>query len=229
MLRRRLFLLMARVVLDPDKRTIQRVAANTTKVPQAKPRLCVALDYLHLGGRPPITLRATTSRPQDPTPHIWPLELSAQMKKLDCLAGVKIWVWEKSGGGEGPSSVSGWKQIPCTIEPAKKAGASDQCVLNKALAQSLLQPGAKMFCEVSLKTPTPAWAAVWAAEMNCTDSWLFPLEYKRGQSDTRTNVHFLERPSGERGEIPDWEWLYATFGQKYPRPNSITTAKKVKK
>lgn len=65
-----------------------------------------------------------------------------------------------------------------------------------------------LFCEVTLKKPKGA--AV--QHFNYDDKWYFPVEAEKLFSSWWT----LPRPSGEKGELPDWDWLGKAFPEKYP-------------
>jgi hypothetical protein len=90
------------------------------------------------------------------------------------------------------------------------------------------------FCVIPLKKPDPGLA--WAEDMKI-DDWVFPLEIGiekchpsfRGivfYSSEQTFEHcFFRRPEGERGEVPDWEFL-ATYFKKYPVARGIILQEK---
>ena len=82
------------------------------------------------------------------------------------------------------------------------------------------------FCEVSLRKPKATAAGEdWAKDMHCTDPWVFPVDVISGDGKTLSALH---RPSGERGEVPDWDWLQVTWGDtptktgnKYPKAKEV--------
>ena len=80
------------------------------------------------------------------------------------------------------------------------------------------------FCEVLLKQPKVG-ENDWSKDMDCTDPWMFPLSAWVGPSGFGSRSwHFL-RALEERGEVPDWNWLYQTYGDKYPEPRAVIKGK----
>jgi len=228
-------------LVDPNTHTVQRVVVNTDKVPSAKPRLCVALDYLHLG-KPQALRFEEQVKAKDEVPTQWNMELNAQMQALNCIAGVKLWVFvmgeaSSSTASRGGNASEGWKSITPSYIPTANGATVVFTPADAALLKTLM--GSKesegvvspMFAEVALKQPSnPALKTnLWAADMNCADPWVFPVQLstvphinKNGKLDGYRFV--LGRPSGEHGEIPMWEWLFRSYKDKgYADPKAITS------
>jgi hypothetical protein len=86
------------------------------------------------------------------------------------------------------------------------------------------------FCVIPLEKPDPGLA--WAQDMKI-DDWVFPLEIGIERcspsifgaifSDSNQAFEhcFFRRPEGERGEVPDWEFLATYFKWKYPVAKKI--------
>ena len=50
--------------------------------------------------------------------------------------------------------------------------------------------------------------------MDCTDPWMFPLAIRAAPVSFGLRTWHLMRPAGEHGEVPDWDWLAATYAAK---------------
>ena len=90
----------------------------------------------------------------------------------------------------------------------------------------LLKYVLQAFCEIPLNKPQivdsddPDCANQWIEDLNCDDPWIFPLEIgiadlKVGISDSAIPYHFIRRPYGEKGEVPDWWFRAKYFEDKY--------------
>jgi hypothetical protein len=107
-------------LVDPNTHTVQRVAVDTAAVPSAKPRLCVALDYVHLSKPKALTFDEHAQDNAD-VPTQWNLVLDDQMRALNCIAGMKLWVFQKGGGdgaqptaSRGAVKSKGWNSVTPT-------------------------------------------------------------------------------------------------------------------
>ena len=224
-------------LLDPNRHTVQRVAVNTVKVPTAKPRLCVALDYVHLSKPDSLQFTQQLLRAEK-LPDLWKLELTLAKNFLDihCIEGVKFWVYQKGDEGtKGKRSSAGWVQIDPSYTTTAQGAVIEFTKEHTALLNTLWveAPHAKvvspMFAQIKLREPSnPKLSTkLWASDMNCTDPWIFPVQLKvtftPNQGSGPAYMYKLERPSGEHGEIPDWKWLHKTYG-KYPDIGEIIGA-----
>ncbi len=233
-------------LLDPNRHTVQRVAVNTVKVPTAKPRLCVALDYVHLSKPDSLQFTQQLLRAEK-LPDLWKLELTLAKNFLDlhCVEGVKFWVY---AGGDPSNAVpsrggnikQGWLQLSVAYTPTTQGAVIEFTKEHTALLNTLWveAPHAKvvspMFAQVKLREPSnPKLSTkLWASDMNCTDPWIFPVQLKvtftPNQGSGPAYRYRLERPSGEHGEIPMWDWLSDTYVDKYPKLGGITNPSKGK-
>ena len=222
-----------------------------------KPRLCVALDYLHvMSGLPEkggIAVPLTFQCLQPGYPASISVFLSAQMRGLGCIESVKFWLFErddKAGTGQ-------WVCIKTTLkaqgktEPAVlKLSGEELVVLNRAVSGGVMERFAnsskfekgkeflritQAFVEVALKKPASSKAPEdWARDMQCTDPWVFPLHISIDSNLLSPKSYWsFQRPAGERGEVPDWAWLYKTWGETpskagnlYPKAEEIIRLKK---
>jgi hypothetical protein len=60
--------------------------------------------------------------------------------------------------------------------------------------------------------------ADWAKDLMKLDDWLFPIElgvtrYNKGRGDIGDRLSFY-RPTGEKGDVPDWKFLADYFEHK---------------
>ncbi|WP_354322460.1 hypothetical protein, partial [Pseudacidovorax sp. 1753] len=64
-----------------------------------------------------------------------------------------------------------------------------------------------------LKRPTTG-KDDWSADMDCTDPWVFPLDIWAGNADWGLRTWSFQRWHGERGEVPDWDFLSKNYPEK---------------
>lgn len=218
-------------LVDPNEHKVQRVAVNTQLVPSAKPRLCVALDYLHLGDSSTLRFAPQFQRTADLT-KAWKLQLGKKLKALDCIE--KVWFWVFQSGGTDQSTATrggvkkkGWVKLTPTYAGESVTFTDADMAILKAATQSAYDRRvvSPMFAEITLKQPNNLQLKtnLWAADMNCTDPWVFPVQIAVNYVGNGMNYqHVLERPAGKDGEIPMWEWLSDAYKYKYPTRRSIT-------
>ncbi|MBN8749882.1 Uncharacterised protein [Xylophilus ampelinus] len=255
--------LPAGTVLDPSSGKIKQVKtershADDGKGFNEKPRLCVALDYLHVmsgiegkGGlgkngaiEVPLLFKVLPTLMGPGKGDQLEVVLSEQMKKLECIAGVTLWVFE-GGSVNQKNKITPpvWHRIslnldkpgnPTRATPVREGLELLQRALAAGVPYSPGEPGKLIlgrraqatFCEVSLKKAKATAADEdWAKDRHCTDPWVLPVDLISGDGKTMTALH---RPVGERGEVPDWDWLAATWGEtptktgnKYPDPLEV--------
>jgi hypothetical protein len=233
----------AGTLLDTATGQIRQVSTSRCHIEDGrgyneKPRLAVALDYLHvmsgikgkggLGkeGAIEVPLRFKLLAQLFGTDTHVELELSEQVKKLGCIESVTLWVFE----GDKKSGVKQWHRIAANLDksgaPARLTLVRDSLApLARAFAAGLRLasgvPGSQFgkarriqaaFCEVGLHKPTSSKAPEdWAKDMQCTDPWVFPVDVF---SDDGKTLARIERSGGERGEVPDWEFLALNFKDK---------------
>ncbi|MEZ2296862.1 metallophosphoesterase [Variovorax sp. RCC_210] len=204
--------------LDPLTGLISQVstqrASRSAGAPlNEKPRLCVALDYMAVMSRNPdkhivaplsfksVDLGAGGGRV--------PVVLSRTMAKLDCIAGVRIWAFEKSGAGR--HATKRWNALTPVFHvnaknPALEFTAEDLAALARAINANGGKAIVQGFCEVLLKQPTVG-EHDWSKDMDCLDPWVFPLGVRMGASSLGVRSWHFFRPAQERGEVPDWKFL----------------------
>ncbi len=195
----------------------------------------MALDYLHLGE--PTTLRFELQiRSDTAIVQVWKLMLSKKLKALNCIVGVKFWVFLKGEeGAKGKRSTAGWVKLDTTYAGETVTFSDADTKILKAALQNVngtrfISP---MFAEVSLKQPSNLQLKtnLWAGDMNCEDAWVFPVRIAVNLmpdigpdrvSYRLRYIHTMGRPIGEQGEIPMWAWLFKTYQGKYPKAQDIT-------
>jgi hypothetical protein len=223
----------AGTLLDPVTGRISQVSTSRCRIEDGrayneKPRLCVALDYLHvMSGLPekgnivkPLEFgdisRFATGNTQIP------LRLSRQMKTLNCIVSLTLWVFEGGKDAAG-DDVRKWHRVGTKLD--KLGSPSSATISNEGMAalsrafatgvvgkqtDSAFRRIQATFCEVGLRKPEPMKADEdWAKDMQCTDPWVFPISVvSLNAGRTMSN---LVRVGGEKGEVPDWKWLAQTF------------------
>jgi hypothetical protein len=200
----------------------------------SRPRLCVALDYLAVMSRDdsaaknPLTFAIVGALSGKPGfPDSVDFLVSEQMEKLDCIAGVTIWVFE-SGKDEERQDVRKWHQIVPGFSNVPKlpfdsaAGrrkrlsfkADDLAKIQNALKANGGIAVAQAFCQIELKKPTiAAGQPDWGDDMSWKDPWVFPLDLGFRQTGLGL-IPQIGRPAGERGEVPDWKFLAKNYADK---------------
>ena len=244
-----------------------------------KPRLAVALDYLHVMGadkdnhidQPLLMFDAAESPPgpyrdisltggfavreDEKLPSFVVVRESKQMIELDCLQTITVWVFEKgqaSQSDDADENRGQWKKLQGvswnkgTRKVGKHGHTYSKLELDKSAREQLEKLMVKRqddrgrelagravlqaMCEVELQDPQRAWSA----DMDCEDPWVFPLEigmwpdlsqintgpFRREDAVMQMHNEFrFRRPLGEKGEVPDWEFLARYFAHKgYPLP-----------
>ncbi|CAA2100087.1 metallophosphoesterase [Variovorax paradoxus] len=218
-------------LLDPATGIITQVktqrSSRSAGAPlNEKPRLAVALDYMAVMSRHP-EKNIETPLSFVPTQLIqqkWrvPVEMSATVARLQCISSIRFWVFE-SGRDQEKQVTKQWHLLTPAFEANAKASfitfkTEDHAVLIGALGKGTVT--AQAFCEVLLRQPKFG-KNDWTKDMDCTDSWFFPLEIgvfwtvrKGGETDygaTGTSTWFFRRPAMEQGEVPDWKFLAENY------------------
>jgi len=241
-------------LVDPAGGTLKQVATARRDLgaglPKAeKPRLCVALDYLHIDGKAPLRfeegaryaaqrlggLLGTRGAFAEPVT----VSLSKTLSALQCIEGVRVWVFEGAGdgGGRGSRAAKTWHILAPTLSLKDGTGSLSFSIADQAKLAACMKPGmeagrernaegfevhhcaAQAFCEVILKKPTvarglPNW--VKDDELDWSDPWVFPLNIgvlriPAGAAGAYHLRDFMERPAGELGEVPDWMFLFKYY------------------
>lgn len=277
----------AGTLLDPATGEIRQVKTDRCHVEgdfkgkgfNEKPRLAVALDYLHvMSGSPgkggihvPLRFKPAYFGKNGRLE----LVLSAQLRELGCVAGVALWVFDagsrKLPDGSRRTSET-WHRIDASLNgttasfsdegTAMLLAAMEGNAMNTLHAlttawspRSVIQddPHAEhvtlsrklvqAFCEVTLSKPRPTDAGEdWAKDMLYADPWVFPLDIalidgnvnlggfsvdKSDPAHPKKAVWYFGRPAGERGEVPDWDFLSRNFAAKgYIEAKEAITGKK---
>ncbi|AMO94077.1 calcineurin-like phosphoesterase family protein [Collimonas fungivorans] len=219
-------------LLDVGSGTIRQIKSNDPKK-NTQPRLCVALDYLAVMSRDdkdikvPILFEFAAMKPgQAMFAGELDLILSEQLLKMDCIASVKIWVFENGKDEETGKKKRIWHSLspkltsnsPGLFRPTsgqKRLSFSEEDIkkLNSAVKSNGGMSVAQAFCEIQLKKPTIATGLDWSKDMNCSDPWVFPLDF-RFRSTGMGPMPDVGRPPGERGEVPDWAFLENNFADR---------------
>jgi len=224
-------------LLEPASGAIRQVstqrASRSAGAPLNEvPRLCVALDYMTVMSR---NKDKTKETPLDFKPvnlsarggHV-PVVLSRTMAKLECVAAMRIWAFE--GGKDAAGDlVKKWHILTPTFHTDSKSSsieftAEDLKTLLGAIDANGGEALAQGFCEVLLKQPKVG-EHDWSKDLDCTDAWMFPLSVRVGPSSFGGRRWDFLRPPEERGEVPDWDWLYKTYGDKYPEAKAVIKGK----
>ncbi|MNY01504.1 hypothetical protein D3C86_1340380 [compost metagenome] len=149
------------------------------------------------------------------------------MAKLECIAGMRIWAFEQIGVG--PRTVKRWHILTPTFHPdvtgpSIEFTGDDLKTLLGAIDANGGETLAQGFCEVLLKQPKVG-ENDWSKDIDCTDAWMFPLSARVGPFSFGGRSWTFSRPPEERGEVPDWDWLYKTYGEKYPEAKAVIKGK----
>jgi len=232
-------------LLDAKGGAIKQVKTSDPKK-NTQPRLCVALDYLAVMSRGdsdiamPLNFMCTDFKPgQALFSRTVDVTLSDQMTGLACITGMNIWVFVGGRDEETGDAKKTWHRLTPSFSDAPKQlfgsssgskkrltfSASDLNVLDSAFRANGGTKIPQAFCEVLLKKPTVAAGQPdWGKDMNFSDSWVFPLEIQFRITEIGA-VPLIGRPAGERGEVPDWGWLFKTYrngpGNSYPDPQKV--------
>lgn len=220
-------------LLEPATGKISQVSTRRCRIDDGKaynekPRLCVALDYLHvMSGLPekgnihtPLEFGDISSFAPGNTQI--PLRLSRQMKKLNCIESLTLWVFEGGKDSE-KNDVRKWHRVDTKLDKPGSPGSATVSndgmeALSRAFATGVVgkqvnSPFRRIqatFCEVGLRKPGPTDAGEdWALHMQCTDPWVFPISVV--SLNAGKTMSDLGRVGGEKGEVPDWKWLAQTF------------------
>jgi hypothetical protein len=173
---------------------------------------------------------------------LWPrtfrLTLGAAFHRLDCIAGIRLWVFEAKEADDdkkpgtsttnktwhrldllGLEDGNAWSRLPHDGSGVAWVSFSPE---NHALLGRLTQTGERRvlqaFCEVRLKAPAALKEAQWVKDMNCSDPWFFPVEMGIRMVHLKPGVMtyqpYLGRRVGEFGEVPDWRFWTKYYGEK---------------
>ncbi|WP_447745274.1 metallophosphoesterase [Variovorax boronicumulans] len=231
----------AGTLLEPATGKINQVSTRRCRIEDGKaynekPRLCVALDYLHvMSGLP---AKGNIDKPLEfgDIPQFAmgntqiPLRLSRQMKKLNCIVSLTLWVFEGGKDSE-KNDVRKWHRVDTKLDTLGSPGNATvsnegMAALSRAFATGVVGKQADSafrriqatFCEVGLRKPEPMKADEdWALHMQCTDPWVFPIAVV--STNAGRTMAGLGRVGGEKGEVPDWYFLADHFpAMGYPPP-----------
>jgi len=155
----------------------------------------------------------------DNFPKYLDVRLGEKIRKLDCISEINFFAFTTFGQNKS------FKKIKAKYSRVNSGSHHSHMIsfdndASLTTLDSLIRLSSKssppvLFCEVTLKKPTGA--AV--QHFNYEDKWYFPVTIEKLFSSWWT----LSRPSGEKGELPDWDWLSRAFPEKYP---SAETARK---
>ncbi|MBN8749880.1 MAG: hypothetical protein J0I65_20520 [Variovorax sp.] len=259
----------AGTVLDSSSGKIRQLETERSRIDgdksfNEKPRLAVALDYLHVssgvegkGGMGPkgaIEVPLTLTNMKEGYPAQLMVGFSQQLAALDCLESIAIWIFSRGGTEEYERVKRGqWQRLTPTLvrekDPLKatlKFSGEEVTQLNLAMQSGVVarlpNPSkfgkgseyrriAQAFVEVTLRKPKPAGTGEdWAKDMLFeNDPWVYPLDIQIGEAKLSPKSYWMfRRSAGERGEVPDWTWLYKTWGEvatktgnQYPLPELV--------
>lgn len=202
---------------------IKAVKTDTKKVPFAKPRLCVAIDYLWViwemtgqnDGEEPIQFHNPRQVAMQGITNLMPdyfaVRLGKKLNALQCIDEIAFWLYLDT------NKSSGWKKIEFRLEnaiPSELRGKNYQHALyfaddtqkdmvNAELKSISGSENPPMFCEVTLKKPL----GIAAQDYNYEDKWYFPVQLAK----TAAAHWYVIRPRASDGEIPNWKWLQRKF------------------
>ncbi len=210
-------------LLDTSASKVSQIKAASAR---ATPRLCVALDYVVLSGRgmgvgiPDNEIGASAQSKSGKTfnPRL-NLTIGGALKaRTDCLDLSKIilWVFSSSEGRDENGkkvALKNFTAVPCTSD-GKSLVVSDAQAVQAALGKDGTTQCA--FLSIGLKKPD----AAWAQDMSADDPWFFPVEVGLSMADS-TWFSYIERPSSELGEVPNWKFWSESFSTIYPNPKKI--------
>ncbi len=246
----------------------QRTGRDTGTRYNEVPRLAVALDYLHVlqPDNAPVHFawESRTGLLNKGRADTVKVLLNDQMKKLDCIAAMKVWIFEggrvdekkkpkpstwhcltpefkraETGGALRFTSADLKKLAEAMVTTSTRPAVGGAADLSKGAGVLFMQRVTQAFCEVILKKPTIALYTMgpekgkatpdWSADMKWeNDSWIFPLEI--GTSLVGSNAFdFMQRRSGEHGQVPDWRFLAEQYRDKgYIAAHEVITGRAVK-
>ena len=222
-------------LLDPkDASPIRIINANPAKVPFARPRLCVALDYLwviwEMSGQVKAEEPVRFANPDElalkfPTglmPEYFAVCFGEKVNALKCIKEINFYLHVKD------NNYNGWVKIAMrfdtTLSPLVKSKKYTHALtfsdpMQLTLLNSVLKNVSRAnkpatFCEITLCEPTgPA-----VKQFDAKDKWYFPVSIIKTQGG-----HWnFARLRGERGELPNWDWLANQYPDNYPTLKSIT-------
>ncbi|MDN4590493.1 hypothetical protein DBA29_18580 [Xenophilus aerolatus] len=182
------------------------------------------------------------------------VSFSRQMAELDCVQSMAIWTFTAGGTDEYEQAKRGqWQRLAPTLirgkdplsatlsfsgeEIAKLTQAMQSGVVARFPNPSKFEKGseyrriAQAFMEVTLKKPKPAGTGEdWAKDMLFeNDPWVYPLDIQIGEAQLSPKSYWMfRRSAGERGEVPEWDCLWKTWGKLatktgnlYPDPAKV--------
>ncbi|MET3372437.1 hypothetical protein ABIC89_001483 [Variovorax boronicumulans] len=214
-------------LLEPTSGVIRQVstqrASRSAGAPLNEvPRLCVALDYMTV-------MKRNKDKAKETPLEFEPAELSAgggrvpvvlsrTMAKLECIAGMRIWAFEGGTDEFEKPRPPTWHLLTPTFHadtksPSIEFTAEDLKTLLGAIDANGGEALAQGFCEVLLKQPKVG-EHDWSKDIDCTDTWMFPLSVRLGSVSFGGRSWNFLRPPEERGEVPDWDWLASMYFDK---------------
>lgn len=194
-----------------DEASAAPILQIRTEAGNGKPRLAVVLDYLHIDKvETPLVWLPPANGTLPPT--TWTMVVGPKTDALQCIGKVKFWLYmaaTKEGSG-------GWVAVDAMLAPdtnwrgQSQGGRYVMAAPMQPLLAGYNPAKCRMFCEVFLKEPTwPNGAEKLKGTFDVASTWIFPVEYQAG---------LIARRIGEKGEVPDWDWLYATYPrERYPK------------
>ncbi|MCY1276626.1 hypothetical protein D9M70_252930 [compost metagenome] len=203
------------------KHPIQQVAFSQGS---AKPRLAVALDYMHIS-------KAERVLHWEPSKgNAYFMVVGPKTHKLACIESVRLWGFHQPP--KQPNAAN-WISFDTDLEFRQVARGSAYetpaaapqsgiymmkvpAAREDDIARLQKQASPRWFREVKLKAP-----AGFPADHFQLDPWCFPVDFTVRSTGVGP-VPTLQRRPGEQGEVPDWTWLNQTFGKnRYPDPLTV--------
>ena len=206
---------------------IKTVKATATKVPFARPRLCVALDYLWIiwemsderKAEEPIRFanpdELAVKWPTFKIPEFFAVKFGEKVTDLNCVKEINIYVYAEKNSFRGLIKID--MRLDNKVSPLLKSKGYSHTLSfvdpsNIALINSLLKSVTKttkptLFCEIALSQPE----GMAVQQFDVKDKWYFPIIIEK----TPGGHWNLARQRKIRGEIPDWKWLGSAYPEKY--------------
>jgi hypothetical protein len=203
---------------------IRLVKVDPVKLPSAKPRLCVALDYLWViwshdnrkAEEPILFINSDQAAGKISTgiPPYFLVRLGGEVRALNCIGEICFYVHVIIGNAAqfikiAMRIVTNYENSHHTHE-LRFEDENSRDILNSIISKPNTLKLTQVFCEVSLKRPV----GFAVQHFSWQDKWYFPVQLDKVKS-TWWN---LLRPVSAFGEAPNWTWLGRAYPQKYSVP-----------
>ena len=214
-------------LIDVKNNTIEQVKVVRENMNES-PRLCVILDYMAVmkEGKDKNGNDTDIVPIQFAKSHVSFEEikftLSEEMAERNCLYlnGMIIWLFQLAK--KGSADLGNWISISGSVTKGKKSekGRTEYTLdlsdtkIFKICDASPIKFVPQAFCKIPMNELDSKNIAG-SDDINCDDPWIFPLEIgiveqEQSIANLSKTSYCFRRPSGEKGEVPDW-WFRAKY------------------